>query len=189
MFNYQLGAPELSRCPIKNASINLMKKKAFFVIVALALMLPSFAEARVFAGSGGRGFYRPYCRSGVNWSIGIGFPFYGGYYPYYPGYYSAGFYPSGYGYYPASYGYGYSPYSGSYYGAPVHGRPVYGRGYRGSTIARVQERLARSGYYSGTIDGIMGPRTRSAIRAYERRHGLPADGAIDSRLLEIMGLA
>jgi peptidoglycan hydrolase-like protein with peptidoglycan-binding domain len=35
----------------------------------------------------------------------------------------------------------------------------------------------------------MGPRTRSAIRAYERRHGLPVDGVIDSRLLATMGLA
>jgi Putative peptidoglycan binding domain len=28
-----------------------------------------------------------------------------------------------------------------------------------------------AGYYHGAIDGIMGPATRSAIRAYERDHG------------------
>jgi peptidoglycan hydrolase-like protein with peptidoglycan-binding domain len=53
----------------------------------------------------------------------------------------------------------------------------------------VQERFARAGYYTGSIDGLMGPRTRSAIRSYERRHGFPVDGVIDSRLLATMGLA
>ena len=69
-----------------------------------------------------------------------------------------------------------------------YNRSVY-RGYSGSTVARVQERLARSGYYRGPIDGVMGPRTRYAIRVYERRHGLPADGIIDRRLLATMGIA
>jgi peptidoglycan hydrolase-like protein with peptidoglycan-binding domain len=53
----------------------------------------------------------------------------------------------------------------------------------------VQERLARSGYYRGPVDGVMGPRTRYAIRVYERRHGLRADGIIDRRLLATMGIA
>jgi len=56
-------------------------------------------------------------------------------------------------------------------------------------VARVQERLARNGYYRGPIDGVMGPRTRYAIRVYEHRHGLPADGIIDRRLLATMGIA
>jgi peptidoglycan hydrolase-like protein with peptidoglycan-binding domain len=69
-----------------------------------------------------------------------------------------------------------------------YNRSVY-RGSSGSTVARVQERLARSGYYRGSVDGVMGPRTRYAIRVYERRHGLPADGIIDRRLLATMGIA
>jgi peptidoglycan hydrolase-like protein with peptidoglycan-binding domain len=56
-------------------------------------------------------------------------------------------------------------------------------------VIRVQERLARAGYYRGSIDGVIGPRTRYAIQAYERSHGLPADGIIDNRLLRTMGLA
>ena len=67
-------------------------------------------------------------------------------------------------------------------------RPTIG-GYSGSTVARVQERLAHSGYYRGPVDGVMGPRTSYAIRVYERRHGLPTDGIIDSRLLATMGIA
>lgn len=174
-----------------------MTKKALLLITAaaLGLALPVSAQSRVFSGSrGGRSFVgnqfcRPYWHGGTNISIGFGFPFYGGFYgyPYYGGYYPpyGGYYP-GYGY-----GYGYTPYPGyGYgYGPPVYGRPVYGEGNRGSTVARVQERLARSGYYEGSVDGVMGPRTRSAIRAYERRHGLPVDGVIDSQLLATMGLA
>src|SRR6266576_3934850 len=47
----------------------------------------------------------------------------------------------------------------------------YGYGYRSSSrsrVAELQRRLARAGYYGGAIDGIIGPGTRRAIRAYER---------------------
>src|SRR6266513_2724742 len=52
----------------------------------------------------------------------------------------------------------------------------YGSGYgysdsSGSRVAELQSRLASAGYYHGAIDGIMGPGTRRAIRAYERDHG------------------
>jgi hypothetical protein len=160
-----------------------MKTKVFLLAATAVLALP--VSAQRVAATGGRTvvsnhFSRPFCH-GSSVSIGIGFPFYGGFYggfPYYGGYYP--YYGSGYGYYPYRFG---------YYGAPVYGRPVYGSNYLGSTVARVQERLSRAGYYTGSIDGVIGPRTRSAIRAYERRHGLPVDGVIDSRLLETMGLA
>src|SRR5947209_4836817 len=113
-------------------------------------------------------------------------PYYGGY-PYYGSSYYGG-YPYG------SYGYGYSAYgySGNYYygsSYPYYSNRTVYRGYNGSVVARVQERLARAGYYRGPIDGLMGPRTRYAIRVYERTHGLPADGVIDRRLLATMGIA
>jgi putative peptidoglycan binding protein len=91
-------------------------------------------------------------------------------------------YPFGYGY---PY-YGYYPYG--YYSGP---REVI---YQAATVDRstavaVQRRLARAGYYRGTIDGVIGAGTRSAIRSYERDHGLHVDGLIDQRLLATMGLA
>jgi Putative peptidoglycan binding domain len=91
------------------------------------------------------------------WGWGWGYP-YGGY---------------GYGY--PYYGYGYGGY-GYDYGQPGYG-PYGGYGYGGygnashSRVAELQRRLARAGYYHGAIDGIMGPGTRRAIRAYERDHG------------------
>jgi hypothetical protein len=108
------------------------------------------------------GNHRHHWQSGVSWNIGIGLPFYGRYY-------------GGYPYYGSYYG-GYPYYSGSYYGVRVlsirlyrqllcsnypyySNRTVY-RGYnRSVVVARVQERLARAGYYGGRIDGVMGPRT------------------------------
>jgi peptidoglycan hydrolase-like protein with peptidoglycan-binding domain len=44
---------------------------------------------------------------------------------------------------------------------------------------QLQRRLARAGYYHGDIDGIMGPGTRRAIRAYERSHNQREYGMID----------
>lgn len=99
-------------------------------------------------------------------------------------------YPYGFGY-PYGYGYGYPygyPYDYGYYGAPViyRGNPVANEG---SLVIQVQQRLARGGYYRGTIDGVVGSGTRRAIRSYERTHGLPVDGQIDRQLLATMGLA
>jgi hypothetical protein len=88
------------------------------------------------------------------------------------------FYPYWYWGYPYPY---YSPYS--YYNQPVYGEP-YGAG--GSIVVEVQEGLAQAGYYHGEIDGVIGPRTRSAIRAYQRSHGLRIDGKISQHLLATM---
>jgi peptidoglycan hydrolase-like protein with peptidoglycan-binding domain len=45
-----------------------------------------------------------------------------------------------------------------------------------SAVARVQAGLAKLGYDPGPIDGAMGGKTESAIRAYQRDYGLPVDG-------------
>src|SRR5713226_2175042 len=71
-------------------------------------------------------------------------------------------------YYP--YDYGYYNYSPSY-------------GYSASIVVEVQTRLAHAGYYHGRIDGVMGRRTRAAIRVYERTHGLRVDGVISQQLI------
>jgi putative peptidoglycan binding protein len=68
--------------------------------------------------------------------------------------------------------YGY--YGGYNYGGSNYGGYSSGYGYgdsSGSRVADLQSRLARAGYYHGAIDGILGPATRRAIRAYERDHG------------------
>ena len=72
-----------------------------------------------------------------------------------------------------SWGWG-SGYPYGYYGGYNYGDYGSGYGYSdssGSRVAELQSRLASAGYYHGAIDGIMGPATRRAIRAYERDHG------------------
>jgi hypothetical protein len=88
----------------------------------------------------------------------------------------------GFPFFPFYYPYPYYPYPYGAYGS-------YGYGANSSVVVQVQRRLATAGYYSGPIDGIVGGRTRRAIRAYERTHGLPVDGVIHRRLLATMGLA
>jgi Putative peptidoglycan binding domain len=83
---------------------------------------------------------------------------------------------------PYSYHGGY-PYNNSYYGSGD------GYGYAGSTVASVQRRLGEFGYYHGVADGVIGPRTRSAIAAFQSRNGLVVDGTISRPLLNRLGLA
>ncbi|MEP6821926.1 MAG: peptidoglycan-binding domain-containing protein [Chthoniobacterales bacterium] len=99
---------------------------------------------------------------------------YRGYYPYYSSY-------------PYGYGFGY-PFFGTsfYYGSDYPGYSSSSDG--GSVVVAVQQELARAGYYNGSIDGIAGNGTRSAIRRYERATGLSVDGRIDSDLLSAMGI-
>jgi len=82
-------------------------------------------------------------------------------------------------FWPYWWGWGYPyPYGAYYNGVPSSG---------GSVVVQVQERLARAGYYHGAIDGELGPRTHSAIRRFERSHGLHVDGEISDELLVAMG--
>jgi hypothetical protein len=50
-------------------------------------------------------------------------------------------------------------------------------------VCRLQRDLNRSGYDAGRVDGILGPSTRQAIRAFQRDQGLPQDGLMTSQLL------
>ena len=43
-------------------------------------------------------------------------------------------------------------------------------------MRRLQEELARYGYYEGEIDGVYGNQTRRAVEQFQYQHGLSADG-------------
>ena len=97
---------------------------------------------------------------GWGWGASWGYPYgyYGGYGSGDPGY--------GYGNYGYGNGYGYGYGSDSQYGSSSqYGSPTRSR------VAELQRRLARAGYYRGSIDGVLGPQTRRAIRAYSQDHG------------------
>ena len=50
--------------------------------------------------------------------------------------------------------------------------------------AQLQTLLTRAGFALGTPDGVIGPKTRAAVIAYQARVGLPADGHISGRLFD-----
>jgi membrane-bound lytic murein transglycosylase B len=50
----------------------------------------------------------------------------------------------------------------------------------------LQERLIARGHDTGTTDGVIGPNTIAAIRAYQQRAGMTPDGFATARLLQSM---
>lgn len=51
------------------------------------------------------------------------------------------------------------------------------------TMSRVQQALKDQGLYEGTVDGVFGPGTQSAIAAFQRTQGLPITGQPDQNTL------
>lgn len=50
-------------------------------------------------------------------------------------------------------------------------------------VTHLQSQLAARGYDPGPIDGMMGERTRAAIRAYQRDRQMPVDGQVSQALV------
>ena len=51
----------------------------------------------------------------------------------------------------------------------------------------VQRGLRDKGMDPGPIDGVVGPRTREAVRAFQTRYGMKPSGALDNQLLFALG--
>jgi peptidoglycan hydrolase-like protein with peptidoglycan-binding domain len=54
-------------------------------------------------------------------------------------------------------------------------------------IRKVQATLEAKGFDPGPIDGIAGPRTKTAIRNFQERYGMKASGEIDNQTLFALG--
>lgn len=67
--------------------------------------------------------------------------------------------------------------------API---PVLRRGVRGIEVERVQERLLADGFDPGEVDGVYGPRTAAAVRAFQTQHKIGADGEVGPETLRLM---
>lgn len=143
-------------------------KISFSLGAAVCLLLPGTASAR--DGYHGGGHY---------WGHG-GFHGHGGVF------FGVGFYPGWYG----------CPYPDPYWYPYPYYPPPYPEVYRGrvaadpdeSMDARVQQALADKGYYSGRIDGVIGPASRDAIRGYQHDKGLAVTGRINDSLVRSLDL-
>jgi hypothetical protein len=55
-------------------------------------------------------------------------------------------------------------------------------------VLKAQQLLSALGYDPGIADGVIGPRTRQAIIAYQHAYNLPTTGALDESTLSALGL-
>ena len=53
----------------------------------------------------------------------------------------------------------------------------------------VQTKLKRWGYYTGAIDGIYGPKTKEAVKYFQRKNGLTVDGIVGPKTAAAMGIS
>lgn len=61
-------------------------------------------------------------------------------------------------------------------------------GSRGEEVRQIQKKLKQLGYYSGSVDGIYGTATRSAVRAFQKNCGLTVDGIAGPKTLLYLGI-
>ena len=53
-------------------------------------------------------------------------------------------------------------------------------------VSHLQELLSREGDYTASVDGIFGPKTFEAVRAYQSQHGLHVDGIVGDRTWAVL---
>jgi len=49
------------------------------------------------------------------------------------------------------------------------------------TLEEIQTALKNAGYYTGKVDGKIGPKSKKAIEAFQQDNGLKADGKVGSK--------
>ena len=62
-------------------------------------------------------------------------------------------------------------------------------GSSGSDVTAVQKRLIQWGYLTGSADGKYGAKTRDAVKAFQRKNGLTADGRVGPATAAAMGVS
>lgn len=61
-------------------------------------------------------------------------------------------------------------------------------GERSETVAVMQEKLSRWGYYNGAVDGVFGSGTERAVRKFQESNGLVSDGVVGDETLKALGM-
>lgn len=79
-----------------------------------------------------------------------------------------------------------------YRSGPGDGEPVQVLSKVGSTgeeVRQIQKKLKSLGYYTGSVDGIFGSRTQSAVKAFQKNCGITVDGIVGPTTLLYLGLS
>lgn len=66
---------------------------------------------------------------------------------------------------------------------------IYRQGSTGEQVRVIQTKLKRWGYYDGVVDGIYGSETANAVRYFQRKNGLTADGVVGPATLKALGMS
>lgn len=61
-------------------------------------------------------------------------------------------------------------------------------GSRGDEVRKIQNKLKALGFFNGTVDGIYGTKTQSAVKRYQQSVGITADGIAGPKTLLYLGL-
>lgn len=64
---------------------------------------------------------------------------------------------------------------------PATGKPTLSTGSKGTHVKQLQQTLKSKGYDPGPIDGIYGPKTKAAVKAFQLASGLTADGTVGNQ--------
>jgi len=66
--------------------------------------------------------------------------------------------------------------------------PTIRKGSKGDAVVTLQTALNEAGYDCGTVDGIFGKKTKSAVEAFQKAHGLKVDGIVGRQTWTALGL-
>ena len=72
--------------------------------------------------------------------------------------------------------------------ATVASATGYKKGSSGETVKKIQTKLKEWGYYNGTVDGVYGSGTEKAVKYFQEKNGLTADGKAGQKTLDAMGI-
>jgi peptidoglycan hydrolase-like protein with peptidoglycan-binding domain len=61
--------------------------------------------------------------------------------------------------------------------------------YGSDTVRSAQQALQDKGFDVGGVDGVMGPRTESALRQFQQQNGISGSGRLDSRTLNALNVS
>ena len=61
-------------------------------------------------------------------------------------------------------------------------------GDKGDDVLKMQKRLKQWGYYTGAVDGVFGGKTLTAVKLFQRKNGLAADGIVGTKTLAALGM-
>ncbi len=80
-------------------------------------------------------------------------------------------------------------YVGIYNADTYTSEQVIATGLTTNQIKTVQQKLKNWGYYTGSVDGIYGTKTKTAVKKFQKNNGLTVDGIVGSKTASALGMS